>query len=400
MKSNKIIVVDSIMGSGKTSWAIQYMNNNPNKKFIYITPYLSEIERIKNLCKTRKFYEPINTGCGKLDNFNSLILKEKNIVSTHSLFRMITDETRNLIKSNDYILILDEVMDVLEQVVLKKNDVSSMKTLNLIDITEKGLISWNKDKDNYAGRYDDIKLMCKNNSLFIVNNTIFMWTFPVDIFDYFSEVYILTYLFEGQLQKYYYDLYNVDCEYKSVTQTDLGFKLCDYISQYNMADIRSKINILNDDKLNFIGDSEFAMSKTWYEKNSILTKQLQKNLYNYFRNKLGSKSSDNLWTVFKKYKSALSGKGYSKGFLSLGSRATNLYIDKVSLAYCSNIFINTMKKQFFYSHNIEVNQDLYALSELIQWIWRSGIRNNKKINIYIPSKRMRNLLQNWLENDV
>ena len=36
----KIKVVDSIMGSGKTSWAIDRMNYNDNKKYVYITPYL------------------------------------------------------------------------------------------------------------------------------------------------------------------------------------------------------------------------------------------------------------------------------------------------------------------------------------------------------------------------
>ena len=31
-----VTVVDCICGSGKTSWAIDYMNTNTNKKFIYI----------------------------------------------------------------------------------------------------------------------------------------------------------------------------------------------------------------------------------------------------------------------------------------------------------------------------------------------------------------------------
>lgn len=44
-----------------------------------------------------------------------------------------------------------------------------------------------------------------------------------------------------------------------------------------------------------------------------------------------------------------------------------------------------------------VDEDAYALSEMLQWIWRSSIRDGKPINIYIPSKRMRTLLMNWLE---
>jgi hypothetical protein len=52
--------------------------------------------------------------------------------------------------------------------------------------------------------------------------------------------------------------------------------------------------------------------------------------------------------------------------------------------------------------------DAYALTKLIQWLFRSAIRvggvngtgqayhPRKKVTVYIPSTRMRNLLQNWL----
>ena len=44
-----------------------------------------------------------------------------------------------------------------------------------------------------------------------------------------------------------------------------------------------------------------------------------------------------------------------------------------------------------------MDEDLYGLSEMIQWIWRSRIRNGEKINIYVPSIRMRTLLKSWLD---
>lgn len=57
MKSIK--VVDSIMGSGKTSAAINLMNNAGNdQNFIFITPYLNEVERIKKSVNNRQMYEP------------------------------------------------------------------------------------------------------------------------------------------------------------------------------------------------------------------------------------------------------------------------------------------------------------------------------------------------------
>jgi hypothetical protein len=46
----------------------------------------------------------------------------------------------------------------------------------------------------------------------------------------------------------------------------------------------------------------------------------------------------------------------------------------------------------------DINQDMYALSVLIQWLFRSAVRKGEEVWIYIPSKRMRSLLERWLIN--
>lgn len=46
-----------------------------------------------------------------------------------------------------------------------------------------------------------------------------------------------------------------------------------------------------------------------------------------------------------------------------------------------------------------LNQELYALSEMVQFIWRSRIRDSETIDLYIPSARMRNLLIRWLDDE-
>lgn len=51
-----ITVIDSIMGTGKTSWAIDYMNAHPEQHFVFITPFLAECERIIKNCSG--FVEP------------------------------------------------------------------------------------------------------------------------------------------------------------------------------------------------------------------------------------------------------------------------------------------------------------------------------------------------------
>lgn len=399
---NNVTIIDSIMGSGKTSWSINKMNNDDKHNYIYITPYLNEVQRIKQQCNNKKFYEPLNIGSGKLDSLHTLLLNNRNIASTHALFKMSTNETIELIKANSYILILDEVMDVIEQVPLKKDDLKLLLDNEMIYIDENNnnMVIWNNDKLELSTKYDDIKQMCLNRNIYMVNNTLFMWTFPVDIFKAFKEVYILTYLFDGQIQRYYYDLYNINYEYKSIHKTDNNYILSDYITNYDMDNIRNRINII-EDNINLVGSNKYALSSSWFknEKNKLLIKQLKNNTYNYFTNKIKGQSKYNMWTTFKADRSKLSGKGYMRGFVTLTARATNEYMDKYNLAYLSNIFLNPLIKQFFIDRNIKVNEEIYALSELLQWIWRSRIRkdNNDYINLYIPSSRMRNLLKDWLE---
>lgn len=59
--------------------------------------------------------------------------------------------------------------------------------------------------------------------------------------------------------------------------------------------------------------------------------------------------------------------------------------------------MNVDKKIFMKQHGVEFDDDRYALSTMVQWLWRSAVRNGKEINVYIPSKRMRNLLIEWMD---
>lgn len=397
----KITIIDSMMGTGKTTYAINKMQKSSNYNYVYITPYLSEIQRIKTSITNKKFYEPVNIGNGKLDSLHDLLLKNKNIASTHALFKTANEDTKALLNANNYILILDEVMDVIEQVPLKKDDLKLLLENELIsiDYDNNNLVKWNPNKIEVSTQYDRIKQMILNENVYMVNNTLLMWTFPVEIFKAFKKVYVLTYLFKGQIQRYYYDLYKLDYEYKSIHKVDNDYVLGEYIEKYDMSSIRNRINIL-DDKINIIGDNEYALSSSWYDKdkNKLLITQLKNNTLNYFVHKIKGKSKDNMWTTYKKQKSKLSGKGYSRGFVSLTARATNDYADKYNLAYLSNVFLNPIVKQFFVDRGVQVEENVYALSELVQWIYRSRIRkcNDESINIYIPSSRMRRLLENWL----
>jgi hypothetical protein len=402
----RIKIVDSIPGSGKTSAIINMINDDKTEnKYIYITPFLTEVERVKKSCKSKKFQEPkYNQHGNKFDNLNKLISEGKNIVSTHALFHKANMQTVELLKSNDYILILDEVFNVIEQCNISKNDVDMIINEGYAKI-ENDYLVWNEEKE-YTGAFENIKYLSINKSIIVYKDVILIWMFPVEIFKAFKDAYILTYLFEAQEQCYYYQMNDIKYEYYYASNPLNKYIIRPKDEKYKAIEdkikikLRDNITIIDDEKLNAVGEYEYNLSHTWFknDKNKESIKQLKNNIVNFFINIQKAKSDTVLWTTFKDQQSKLKGKGYTKGFISCNLRATNDYVEKYNLAYCINIFNQPFIDQFFKSKGITIDQELYALSELIQWLWRSRIRRYEPITIYIPSSRMRELLIDWINN--
>lgn len=386
------------MGSGKTSWSIQHINRNSFENFLYITPFLDEVNRIiKN--SNRDFKQPINRGNGKLDSINELLACQSDIASTHELFKHLDEESRENIKEGHYILILDEVLNVIEPYDnIRNDDMKLLKESGCVTVDDDGFVIWNKDKMDYDTKYNEIKILADNRSLIYINQKLLLWRYPPEMFTLFDKTYILTYLFESSILKNYFDLYQIEYKQKSIAEKDGEYHITDYFVPDTSIYIE-KINIY-DGKLNEnIYQKINGLSVTWYRAkiNQENINQIKRNLYNYFSNILNAKAETIMWTTFKDYRSRLKGKGYSNQFVSYNCRSTNDYDDRFNLAYCVNVYLHPGITQFFKQRRINIDEDLYGLSEMIQWIWRSRIRKGEGINMYIPSIRMRNLLNAWMK---
>ena len=411
---SKITVIDSKPGKGKTSFAIQMMKERYDDKFIYITPFLNECERIRESCENRYFLEPnAKSGKGsKLKHFNELLKEGKNIASTHALFSNINQETVDALKQENYTLILDETMNILEELKITKKDLNYLFQVNAIKFDESTKkLTWIDDEYDDLGKFADVKNACKFGDVYLIDNKLCYWLFPVEIFNLFNEVYIMTYMHKGQIMSYYLDLYNVEYDVKSVQFSHtIGFgnmkqniyELIDYTKEDNMI-YKDLINIY-EGSLNRIENKKTDFSKSYYindkKNNKEKIERLKKNLINYFINITKGKGEDNAWTVFKDFQNLLKGKGYTKGFIEFNIRATNKYKNKKNLAYCCNVYLNPEHKKLFKANGIEVDENYYALDKLIQWLFRSQLRDNLPINIYIPSSRMRELLIKWIHNEM
>lgn len=415
----KVTVIDSIMGSGKTTSLINMMNENTEEKFIYITPYRDEIDRVISNCPNRYFETPKNFDkmnlktCTKYEDLIKIIEQDINVVSTHALFQTFDENIIKVLKEHKYTLILDEVAQVVEEINISPDDIRMLINEGVIIINKDKRIIWSDDE--YDGEFIKYKEPFKNGEVYLYGNSVIIWCFPCEIFNCFDRVIISTYLFKGQLQCYYFQVNNIDFEYKSAVKSinDKGeyeFNIVDYTEEYDYKSLSKLINIY-EGKLNAIGEDKDGrkkpLSSTWYkEATGEKLKLVQNNTYNYFRHVCDKKSNEVLWTVFKfraetpetkkNRMTKIKPNGYNKSFETCNCRATNKYRDRDTVAYLINRYNSPAIINFFKDRGAEVDEDAFALSELLQFIWRSCIRDGKPINVYIPSKRMRNLLKAWL----
>jgi hypothetical protein len=414
MNMKKVEVYDAIMGSGKTYNAIERMNEyvRKGKKFIYITPFLSEVKRIKDSLPELPVSIPLDpkeskevqieldivsdngvydlnvekkfTKLNKRGQFIKFVTRNDNVVATHSLFKSLKKEDYSLFK--DYILILDEVVDPLELQFIGERDIDILVEQNLIAINEKTSQVRFIDEE-YIGRFEDVKRLCNTTTVFYLDKHFFAWIFPIEIFKSFKEVQILTYLFKGSLMCAYFKLFNVD------------FIIHDNNKLEELIEFKLLLNIY-EGLANEKRDSTKSFSLTWCKKtNKTTAKKISYKTSNIFKKKFCTPSKYNAFTVFKDFQPKFSGGGYSKGFIPVNSRATNEFSHKKSMAYLANKIFHPQHVNFFRERGVELDLELYALGELVQWIWRGCIRNKEKMNLYIPSYRMRTLLTRWLEGE-
>lgn len=398
-----IYVCDAIMGAGKSSAAMWHMNH-ADGRFVYLTPYLSEVERVIKTCADRDFKQPAGNDDGfggKTRDFYKLLYDGENIASTHAMFGRVDPETVRAVKDFNYDLILDEVYDVLQGTSIYGRDIDIAILAGLVTVDENGLLQWTDDE--YSGKAftwlreetHKMKIIRTNDGSGITV------LFPPEIFDAFRDVYILTYMFDSSLMRCYFDMCGIKYERAWPKWVDDHYELS-LEPQPNpeyTKDLINRVHIVEDEKLNEVGNKRTALSATWYEQSGVngdRLHRLRKNLRTVQR-RCGSGNYKNfMWCCFKDYKDMIRDCGTKHGFVPVGTRATNAYADKTDIAYLVNVFVNPFLKNAIKSNGAEVDEDGYALSELIQWVWRSAIRNGKDITLYIPSSRMRGLLKGWL----
>lgn len=399
-----IYVIDEMMGRGKTFAAINYVNRSTGTTpFLFVVSSLDEVDRICAACAEKEFVAPSEL-TKKLKNIKTMIQDGDNIATTYALFRMLGSVELEMLWDNQYTLILDGVTDIASQIDITTSDIE-LVTSEFAHIGEDKRLVW--DDQEYYGLLADYKRLINAGEVYAYSDSYWVHLLPKNTFSSFKDIFILTYMFNKQPISSYFDLYNIEYHQLFVNgRTPETYCFSESSEIIAGIDYRSKILIEQNIKLNSIGEDNYALSKQWYLKHTYKPEMtvLRNSTLNFFRNYAKTPSSKNMWATFNKdsvYKidwfKLLSGGGYSRGAVACNMKNTNNYRNKTSLAYLTNRFPVTSVYNFLSARGIQINREDYALCEITQWVWRSAIRDGADIHLYIPSRRMRTLLEQWLD---
>lgn len=407
-----ITIIDAVMGTGKSTWVINKVNKSLEKKFIILTPLLSEVERYKiDISRPDIIALDDDVTGTKTANFREAVQKGKSIITTHKLFSQLYLEEFELA---DYELIIDETITLVEEQVINNDDFNMLVDTKKVwteptDIDGMFIVHpevWGVD---YQGEHRAFIDAAKGEHVFRINNTTVVFVTPPEKLSVFKNVHIMTYIFEGSETHCWLQLHKLDFEHKELRRDNGGHKLLPHDLSYSGSQYKPLITIYDDKKLNSIGEKKRKsrsnpLSRGWFKQSGKNRKkeikQLRNHTANFFKNKMKAKGADILWTCPKDKRADLKDRYFDPAkintWLSYDYRATNDYKDRHYLAYLLNVFPRVSISNFFKKHGITMDQERIALSTLIQWVWRSAIRVEEAITIYLPSERMRKLLQGWL----
>lgn len=407
MRNRTIEVLDSIMGSGKTTGIIKWMNKNPNRKYLYVSPLLTEVEdRIPDECAPLGFISPnINEHRTKGEHLLELLKDGCNVSFTHKLFTDLTSEHLKIIESQRYTLIVDEEIDFIEA--YSGKDYSSADILTLeksghvyIDEDNLGKLVWKWNKEHFeeSSTYSKLKRMCDLGMLHCAkrDRAMMVLHLPLRLLEVTDRCIVMTYMFKGSVMDRFMNLKGVtvkDFTEIDLLKTEAEVKLnASKLINLNTTPSISKVR-------------KYRLSSTWY--NSVANSDQLKAVESAIRS--GCRKSHKSCTVFTlpkeivlptKGKPKIRVRSYSSNdcFLYCGTKATNDYVHITNMVYAYNRYPHVSISAYLNDYGFPVDEDQFALSEMIQWVWRSAIREGKPITLSILPLRMLRLFTDWLNH--
>ena len=425
MTNTNIQIVDSVMGSGKTTSIIDYINSS-SKPIIIIVERQSEVERLKKECSSLVALSDISTQekTTRRDALETCVNEGKSIISTHHLFKFWSDYFLNKAQYWGYELIMDETLSgVLSSISIKSDDLRKYVDDGYIQVCAGSKLGKVKLTKSLHSKYADVENKISKKDCYLFNSSkaddphyMLIEAPRAEIFSIFKVIKVLTYKFDGSLLRCYFDMHDIKYSMMSIRDGQMAS-----YTDLKGVNFKDKLHIY-DGKHNQVRGKNIG-TKTWID-HKVNQNEMSKRLRNvfYFWERYGVTSGTFLYTTHKytqkfvhpknikglknslnesysdpnKKESMTDDEKRNVSFLSQTIRGTNDFSHKKFMAFTCNTFLDPQINHFLKHHDVELNEEAYALNRMIQWLWRGCIRNDEEMYVFIPSKRMRYLLLDWL----
>ena len=281
------------MGSNKTNKVLDWIDSNPNERYLYISPLLSEVDNTSRLATNLKHvsfeFPTTDDSDTKSDDLLSKLEIGANISCTHSLYLGMSEKHLDLIEKYGYIVIIDEEVGVIDA--FKKYSTDDLVYLSAngdIEISdEDGMISWVGAELGKKAKYKQFYNLCKAKAVYATkrSDTMLVTQMPVELFTRAKRVIIMTYMFKGNVLDNFLKLKKVDV----IPFTDVSPTVIDKQSIRDLIDLKPL-----DRKLLKLGMSVYAYSKMDKKGFDLIS--------NYIRStglSVGAKAKDTMYTFPK-----------------------------------------------------------------------------------------------------
>jgi len=418
---NKVIKIEDYpCGSGKTTRMIE--NFKEDRKYLVILPLLSEVDRVIEASKSIEFVQPDendNAQGTKTSSLESQLLLGNNIATTHSMYEKLVPLIRDGLL-DDYDIIIDEVPEVVKMVTSKSK--TSIQEFYLdtgymdVDATT-GLVrptmKWWHHRDDVSDTLSPkILNFAETGCLYLQEGKMFIWALPQSILNAGRSVTVMTYKSEGSMLLAYLRKLGLPFEVSNDNQLEENFRAraAELITIEGIPAL-SKTNFSYTAQVKGMSSPSYATKiarslKNLRERklvgvdinNILLTSK--KDAWNKAANDNNPNTADEDETPKKNSKPGVFTKGSRMkdvNWVANTTRGTNDYMHCSHLIYLYDQNINFIVARWL-GDSSQAFKDAYALTELIQWVWRSRVRRGEPITLYLPSLRMRKLFEAWLND--
>jgi hypothetical protein len=422
MRMTKVINInDYPCGSGKTTNMIEGFKED--RKYLVILPLLTEVDRVISQSKEVVFVQPHandNDQGTKSSSLQGQLLLGQNIATTHSMYERLVRPIRDGLL-DDYDIIIDEVPEVVKMVTSKsKRSIQEFYVdAGYMDVdAATGLVrpttKWWQNRDEVSDTLSPkILNFAETGCLYLQDGKMFIWALPRSILTAGRSVTVMTYKSEGSMLLAYLRKLGLPYEVSNDNQLEEDFraKAAKLITIEDIPAL-SKTNFSHTGQEKGMSSPSYAAKVAQSLKNLKERKLVGVDINNILLtskkdawikaandNKLHDEDEDDTQT--KNLKPGVFAKGSRMkdvNWIANTTRGTNDYMHCSHLIYLYDQNINPVLARWLGDSSQDF-KDAYALSELIQWVWRSRIRKGEPITLYLPSPRMRRLFEEWLYSD-